>query len=217
MKTNRKITVIALILTTLVFFASCQNERTKPDNCVAYINGEEISSREIEYFKTRNRAYIINEYSEKYGITDFSDFWDKDFDGDTPAQTLEKRAMNDACSAKIKLCLMRDNGIYEDVSFSALELKAQQYNKEHENQKNIVGINSIDMSQFYSYYISTGEMTLKTVLAEGILKPTDEEIKQYIEKHGDMSETSAKSYIVDDKYEEYISSLLENAEIISNP
>lgn len=217
MKTNRKITVIALILTTLVFFASCQNEQTKPDNCVAYINGEEISSREIEYFKTRNRAYIINEYSEKYGITDFSDFWNKDFDGETPAQTLEKRAMNDACSAKIKLCLMRDNGIYEDISFSALELKAQQYNKEHENQKNIVGINSIDMSQFYSYYISTGEMTLKTVLAEGILKPTDEEIKQYIEKHGDMSETSAKSYIVDDKYEEYISGLLENAEIISNP
>lgn len=217
MKTNRKITVIALILTTLVFFASCQNEQMKPDNCVAYINGEEISSREIEYFKTRNRAYIINEYSEKYGITDFSNFWDKDFDGETPAQTLEKRAMNDACSAKIKLCLMRDNGIYEDISFSALELKAQQYNKEHENQKNIVGINSIDMSQFYSYYISTGEMTLKTVLAEGILKPNDEEIKQYIEKHGDMSETSAKSYIVDDKYEEYISGLLENAEIISNP
>lgn len=217
MKTKRKITVIALILISLFFFASCQNEQTKQDNCVAYINGEEISSREIEYFKTRNRAYIINEYSEKYGITDFSDFWDKDFDGETPAQALEKKAMEEACSAKIRLCLMRDNGIYEEISFSALELKAQQYNKEHENQKNVVGINSIDMSQFYSYYISTGEMTLKTVLAEGILKPTDEEIKKYIEKHGDMSETSAKSYIVDEKYVEYINGLLENAEIISNP
>ena len=108
---------------------------------------------------------------------------------------------------------MRENGIYEDISFDALEAKAQAYNAEHKDQKNVVGINTIDLSQFYSYYISTGEMTFKTTLAEGELKPTDEEINALLSANSEMSENSAKSKLVDEKYEEYINSLLEKAEI----
>ena len=107
---------------------------------------------------------------------------------------------------------MRENGIYEDISFDALEAKAQAYNAEHKGQKNVVGINTIDLSQFYSYYISTGEMTLKTTLAEGELKPTDEEINALLSANSEMSENSAKSKFVDEKYEESIYSLLETEE-----
>lgn len=210
---KRKISIIILIVTFLFCFTACQNEQAETNKAVAYINGEEISSREIEYFKSRDRSDIINFYSEEYGVTDFSDFWDKEFDGITPSQALEKKALEDACDAKIRLCLMRENGIYEDISFDALEAKAQAYNAEHKDQKNVVGINTIDLSQFYSYYISTGEMTLKTTLAEGELKPTDEEINTLLSANSEMSENSAKSKLVDEKYEEYINSLLEKAEI----
>ncbi|MGN0573853.1 MAG: hypothetical protein ACI4IX_07935 [Acutalibacteraceae bacterium] len=210
---KRLTAITALFFAAFFCLISCQKEQADSGKAVAYINGEEISSREIEYFKTRDRADIINLYSGKYGITDYSDFWDRDFDGTTPNQALEKRAFDDACDAKIRLCLMRENGVYEDISFDALETKALAYNKEHENQKNVVGLNSIDMSQFYTYYISTGEMTLKTVLAEEKLKPTNEEIKAFTSKNGEMSEASAAAFIVDEKYEEYITDLLENAEI----
>ena len=210
---KRKTSIIILIVTFLFCLSACQNEQAETNKVVAYINGEEISSCEIEYFKSRDRSDIINLYSEKYGITDFSDFWDKEFDGTTPSQALETKALEDACDAKIRLCLMRENGIYEDISFEALEAKAQAYNAEHKDQKNVVGINTIDLSQFYSYYISTGEMTLKTTLAEGELKPTNEEINALLSASSEMTENSAKSKLVDEKYEEYVNSLLEKAEI----
>lgn len=212
---KRKIEIILLIFTAIFCLASCRNEQANLNKTVAYINGEAITCREVEYFKNRDRSDIINLYAEKYGVTDFSDFWDKDFNGTTPSQTLEKTAFEDACNAKIRLCLMRDNGVYNDISFNALEAKANAYNEEHEDLKNVVGINTVDMTQFYSYYISTGEMTLKTVLAQGELKPTDEEISEYMSDYDGMSESSAAAKIVDEKYEEYIDALLEKA-IITN-
>lgn len=209
---NRKNTAVLLLLAALVCLVACQ----KPDDgngVVAYINGEAISSREMDYFRTRDRSDIINQYAEQYGITDFSDFWDKDFDGTTPDQALSQKALDDACDAKIRLCLMRDYGIYEDISFDAREAKAKAYNEAHQDQKNVVGLNSIDMSQFYTYYISTGEMTLKTMLAEDKLQPTEAEIQAYLAGNGGMSEQSAASALVSEKYEAYISELLAEADI----
>lgn len=213
---KKRTLAFALISVILLCFVSCSTENkseTETERVVAYINGEAITSRETEFFKTRDRADIINLYSEKYGITDFSDFWDKDFDGTTPSQALEKAALEDACEAKIRLILMSENGIYDDISFDALEKKALAYNEEHKNQKNTVGINSIDMSQFYTYYISNGDMELKNILGEDELKPTDEEIKAYIAQKNEMSEASAVSALVDEKYEEYISGLQKKATI----
>lgn len=211
---KKRTLIFALISVILLCFVSCSNEeKVETDHVVAYINGEAITSRETDFFKTRERADIINLYSEKYGITDFSDFWDKDFDGTTPSQALEKAAFEDACEAKIRLILMRENGIYDDISFDALEKKALAYNEEHKGQKNTVGINSIDMSQFYTYYISNGDMELKNILGEDELKPTDEEIKAYIAQKNEMSEASASSALIDKKYEEYINGLLKKATI----
>ena len=211
---KKRTIIFVLISVILLCFVSCSNEeKVETDHVVAYINGEAITSRETDFFKTRDRADIINLYSEKYGITDFSDFWDKDFDGTTPSQALEKTAFEDACEAKIRLILMREKGIYDDISFDALEAKALAYNEEHKNQKNTVGINSIDMSQFYTYYISNGDMELKNILGEDELKPTDEEIKAYIDQKNEMSEASAVSALVDKKYEDYIGDLLKKATI----
>lgn len=209
---KKRTIIFVLISVILLCFVSCSNEENvETDHVVAYINGEAITSRETDFFKTRDRADIINLYSEKYGITDFSDFWDKDFDGTTPSQALEKAALEDACEAKIRLILMREKGIYDNISFDALEAKALAYNEEHKNQKNTVGINSIDMSQFYTYYISNGDMELKNILGEDELKPTDEEIKAYIDQKNEMSEASAVSALVDKKYEDYIGDLLKKA------
>ena len=108
---------------------------------------------------------------------------------------------------------MREKGIYDNISFDALEAKAIAYNEEHMNQKNTVGINSIDMSQFYTYYISNGDMELQNILGEDELKPTDEEIKAYIDQKNEMSEASAVSALVDKKYEDYIGDLLKKATI----
>lgn len=210
-KTIRISVCLLLLLNVLV---GCGKQASPAQTVVATINGETITDREISYFKTRNRTRIINQFAEQYAVTDFSDFWDKSFDGVTPRQALEQQAFEDACSAKIRLLLMRDKGVYDDISFTALENKAKAYNAAHENQKNTVGVRTIDLTTFYTYYLSTGEMTLKNLLAEQELKPTSAEIQAYIAQNGEMSEASAAAYIVDARYETYIAELLENADIV---
>ncbi len=205
----RKIKIIPLIL-ALLMFASCtkQTEEIKP---YATVNGETITVSEIEYFKKRDRADIINEFSSEYNVTDYSDFWDRSFDGETPTQALEKRAFDDAVKAKIILILMREQGIFDEISFEELKIKAEKFNESSKN--GTVGIMSIDMESFYTYYVDTGRMELKNRLAEGELKPSQAEIQKYLSEHEGITEEGAVSFIVNEKFEEYFSSLIEKAEI----
>lgn len=214
----KKKSVVILLFAVIILLSSCGGQNNKPAQekeitVYATVNGEQIMSDEIEYFKTRSRAQIINEYAEKYGVTDFADFWDKEFDGKTPAESLEESALEQAVEAKIKLVLMRENGVYEDVSFVGLKAKAETYNKEHENLKGNVGLKTVDLSSFYTYYVSTGEMELKNILAESTLKPTADELAAAAEKNPDFTENGQISAVVDEKYEKMIADLIDNAEI----
>lgn len=211
---NKAIRISICLLLLLSLFTGCGKLSAPNEIAVATVNGEAVTDREINYFTIRNRTQIINRYAEQYGLTDFSDFWDKPFDGVTPRQALEQKAFEDACDAKIRLLLMRDKGVYDDISFAGLEKRAKDYNAAHENQKNTVGVRTIDLTTFYTYYISTGEMTLKTLLAEDELKPTSAEIQFYMDNYGEITEQGAVSRIVDERYETYIADLLQNATIV---
>lgn len=209
----KKLTALISLFAVLLLLTACSDNTEQPKEKTISVNGEVIASEEIEYFKSRCKADIINDYAEEYGITDFSDFWGKNFDGKTPAKELEEKALEQAVEAKIKLVMMRENGIYEDVSFTALKAKAEQFNKEHENAKGTVGINSIDMSSFYTYYISTGEMELKTVLAENELKPNQSELEAAKADNPDLSENGLVDSIVSKKYDELIAEKIKSAVI----
>lgn len=210
---------LSLILFAAFFFfcfAACgENAPEKPDlNAVfATVNGEAVTVEEIDYFKSRCRADIINDFAEKYGVKDFSDFWERDFDGTTPSAELEKAALSQAAEAKIKLVMMRENGVYDDISFAGLKKKAEQYNAEHKNMQGSVGITSIDMSGFYTYYVSTGEMELKNILAEGELKPTEQELAAAAKENPKFTENGLISVIGSRKYEALIKAKISSAVI----
>lgn len=207
-------TICIVIVMIMLCLCSCGSGEAAPDGseAVCLVNGETVCRSETDYFSSRCRADIVNEFSSQYGITDFSDFWDTEYDGRTPRRALDELALNKAVEAKLKLVLMRENGIYEDIGYDALLEKAKNYNEEHKDAKNTVGITSIDLSSFYTYYIETGELELKNILAEGALKPTNEEIESaYLDG---MTEEGAISEAVNKKYPDYISSLIESAEII---
>ena len=207
MKTAKIISLLLLLL-----LCACGQEDPNGSG-YASVNGELITEAEIDYFKSRYRADIINEYAAKYSIRDFSDFWDKDFDGVTPAQALEKRALDEAVSAKIKLVMMRENGIYEDISFRVLLEKAERFNAENANTSGVVGIRTVNMDSFYSYYVSTGEMELKNILAEGELKPSSEELAAAAENAPTASESSLISRIVSEKYDALIAEKISDTKI----
>ena len=65
----------------------------------AYVDGESVTKNEVDYFSERLRGKIITDYTAKYGITDFSDFWNTEYEGYLPSEELEKEALNAAVRA----------------------------------------------------------------------------------------------------------------------
>lgn len=213
----KKLFVFLSVFCILFSLVSCAKEETAKtdirDNVHATVDGAEITAEEINYFKTRLRANIINEYAEKYNISDFSDFWDTEYSGTTPTEDLLNRAVEEAADAKQKFLLMLDNGVYDDISFKGLKERAEKYNAEHKDAEGTVGIKTIDIESFYTYYISTGEMELKNILAEGELKPTEEEIAEAANENPELTENGVISRIVDEKYGKLISEKISGRQI----
>lgn len=212
----KKIICLLLSLICVCLLCSCGENAPETVKIYATVNGEGITQEEIDYFSKRMKADVLSEYVQKYDVSDFADFWDKEFEGKTPNQELEERAFDEAVRSKIVLVLMRENGIYENITFAGLKQKAENFNNTNKNSNEpLIGIKTIDLEQFYTYYISNGEMELKNILGEGDLKPTDDEFSQRRSvTDEDMSDEMVKSVIVGEKYDAYIAELIEKAEIV---
>ena len=163
---KRIIKPLLILLTGMLLLVSCAKKST--DTVYARVNGTAVSQREYDFFVSRTRAEVMSEYSQKYDISSYTDFWQTEFDGKTPSSVLSERALEKAAKAKVLFIEMKDRGIYDDVTWDYFEALAEKYNEEHKNQKT-VGLKSIDMSKFYIYYLSTGEIELRNRLEkEGI-------------------------------------------------
>lgn len=201
-----------LLAALFLFLAACGQGETSPNDEAVYatVNGEPITNGEMEYFKALYRADVVNNHPDE--CTD-PDFWEQTLNGMTPAAELEEMALNGATEAKLKLLMMQKKGIFDDISFAALKAKAEQYNEEHENMSGSVGILTIDLSSFYTYYVSTGEMELKNRLAEDELKPTEAEIEAVLSENPNLTEAGAVSQLVSESYAALIQEKINSAEI----
>ncbi len=216
----KKVICVFLSLFFVMLFASC-GEETEKIAAVAVVNGEEITEEEFEYFRKKCKSEVLNECLEKFDAEYTENFWQTKFDGVTPEEILYERTLEECVRAKIQFLLMKEEGIYDDVSFDSLRAKAEAFNKENENKEGVVGIKSIQMSQFYSYYLETGIMELQNIYAVGKLKPSEKEILENISEMREDTDTSleqkfesaAKSRLKTEKYEKYINELYDKAEI----
>lgn len=221
---KKVLSVFLLIITAFSLF-SCAKQEDVTKQAVLTVNGEVITQAEIDYFKGKLRAEVLNDYLEKYSVQYNENFWQTTFDGKTPEQALEEKAREESIMAKIQLILMREEGIYDDITYEGLYKKAEAFNNENADKQGVVGIKTIKMSQFYSYYLQNGIMELKNIYAEGKLKPTQEEIDKKILDLSDELENSKEEVVPEDyenvakdklkteKYEAYIKELRKNAEI----
>lgn len=216
----KKVICVFLSLVFVLSLASC-GEESEEISAVAVVNGEEITTEEFEYFRKKYKSEVLNDCLEKFGAEYTEGFWQTEFDGVTPEEILYERTLEECAKAKIQFLLMEEEGIYDDATFAGLRAKAEAFNKENENKEGVVGIKSIQMSQFYSYYLQTGVMELQNIYAEGKLKPSEKEIQEKIsEMRGTVDdsleqdlESIAKSRLKTEKYEKYINELYEKAEI----
>lgn len=209
MKTVRTI----LILFSIFLFLLCSCAGDEVVTTVAVVNGEMITQEEFEYFKARKRADIINYYISDFDAKVDEDFWRTEFNGITPEKDLEDRAFSECVKAKIQLVLCRENGIYDDISFIGLRQRAENFNSQ--DKSGAIGLKTIDMDTFYTYYIDTGVMELKNILGEKELAPTRGEINACLENFGTQEEnySAARKAAIAKKYDDMIEKLCNEADI----
>ena len=162
---NRRINALIVFALLLFILAACSNGNKETESngipeAVTEISGEAVTGAEVEYFQKRLKSSVLTEFSKKYNINDFSDFWESEYGGENPKDVLEERALNEAIKAKKILIRCREKGIYDEISFEGLRAKAESYNADHE-KSNAVGLKSIDMDSFYSYYVENGKIELE--------------------------------------------------------
>ncbi len=221
-------TIISILLTAVLAlsFSSCAKQEKNEPNiqtvAVMTVNGEKVTEEEYNYFFKALRSVIITEYAQKYSVEDFNDFWETKYDGKTPSDELEERTVAKCVRAKIELNLCKEYGIYDEVSFAGLKLKALKFNAENEIQSGVVGLKRISLNTFYTYYIETGVMELKNRLEKDVLKPTEAEIQAQIDEIADSIKSgltdeeiynSAFDKAVNEKYEKLILDKISKAEI----
>ncbi|MBR3802634.1 MAG: hypothetical protein IKK37_04205 [Clostridia bacterium] len=209
MKTVR--TILILISVFLLFLCSCAKDEAV--TTVAVVNGETVTQEEFNYFKARLRADVINYYISEFDAKVDEDFWQKDFNGITPEKDLEDRAISECVKAKIQLVLCRENGIYDDISFAGLRQRAENFNSQ--DKSGAIGLKTIEMDTFYTYYIDTGVMELKNILGEKELAPTEEEINACLENFGTQEDNyaAARKAAISKKYDDMIEKLCKEADV----
>ena len=205
--------ILLLSVIMIAAFCSCgENEKSdtaeeSSNEIVTTFEGENITREEVDYFSTELRSEVINYYSSEYGVTDFGDFWDKKFGDETPREYLEKLATEKAIKSKAELLFMKEYEIYDDISYEGLKTLAEKYNEEHKDAKGTVGITSIDLSTFYTYYISTGRLELINRMSDEN-PPSQEEIENY-RNENKLDDDITDNYIINKLTEENYEKLLE--------
>ncbi len=209
MKTVRTI----LVLISVLLFLLCSCDEDEVVATVAVVNGEPITQEEFDYFKARIRADVINYYISEFDAEVDEGFWQRDFNGITPEKDLENRAISECVKAKIQLVLCREYEIYDDISFAGLRQRAENFNRQ--DKSGAIGLKTINMDTFYTYYIDTGVMELKNILGEKELAPTGEEINACLENFGTQEEnyTAARKTAISKKYDDMIERLCKEADI----
>ena len=174
---KKRVNLFAIFAACAILLCSCSAGKTA--EIVGTVNGESVTAEEMSYFKNRLRASVITKFVNE-GAEFSSDFWVKDIGGTTPGKFLDSAAFDECVRAKIQLVECRKNALYDDISFSALKAKAEKFNKDNEG-KQTVGISSIDLGAFYTYYVENGALALKGKLAEEGVINSEAEYDDYID------------------------------------
>lgn len=223
MKTARRfrmIRALAALLLAASLYGCSGGASNEP--AAGSVNGETVTAAELGYFKTRLRADVIRYFTQDYAAdVNAPDFWQTPFGGQTPEKELESRAFDACVRAKIQMVLMREKGIYGDITYQGLYDKAVDFNNRNASGSSAPGLQTIRLSNFYTYYIDTGVMELKKALAENEIKPSAADIAARADVLTAANpgfaraelENLARAALIDEAYEDYIDRLVESARI----
>ncbi len=163
-------------------------ERVPPDTLsrwVAKVNGDPISVALFTRRLAANRssAYLRFSGGEKGAIGE--DFWTKKHDGETPAEWLKRRTLEDCVRIKVELGIGKKYGLIPDTSYATF-LKA--LDRENERRRAalargepIYGPEQYGEREFLLYTLNNLRLAVQSKLAEEGPQPSEKELREFYE------------------------------------
>ncbi len=157
---------------------------------VAEVNGDPISVRLFERRLARNRFSAFQHFGTTYGSKPGADFWTTAYDGETPAEWLKKRTLDECVRIKVELGLAKSEGIIGSTSYAAF---LQALDNENERRRKalaagepIYGPQQYREDEFFLYVTNNVRTALQKKLWHGRLHASEDTLREYYESVKDI-------------------------------
>ncbi len=156
---------------------------------VASVNGEAIATGEFMLIARQKRAKVIRHFAELYQCTYSAGFWEKQFDGHTPAAHLKQATLDTITFIKIQQLTAKQNGLIDDITYAGFHKKLNDENLRRKNavaqKKVIYGPVQYSEVVYFNYLFSNLVISLKQKLDEKIFRISAEKLRAQYEKDKD--------------------------------
>lgn len=150
------------------------------DDAVAQVNGTPVTLAEFEQALNRQRATVIGYFHRTYGADYGEQFWQRDYNGETPLSMVKERALQELTRTKVELDLAKQYGLLPGTSHEDLQKEMDKENEQRsaaiKARLPVYGPTQMDEDTFIPYYISKLRIALKEKLTADELGLTGEEL-----------------------------------------
>lgn len=180
------------------------------------INGIPVEKDEIIMYIQDERADICSWFYRNYQADcNAEDFWEKEYEGTTPAGKLSEAVIQKLKEAKTAQQQMKEEGFVETVSFQELEklmdAENQKRRQAEEEGQVIYGNSQFSMEQYYNWYYSQGKTRLKEQFHQTFTDYTEEDLENWYrqqEPYTGAVSGEVKFYVCDSSISEEVAQQL---------
>ncbi|RED63863.1 hypothetical protein [Cohnella lupini] len=177
------LTLFSIVLLSIYYVSARPHPERTP---VADVNGSPITARELENELMRQRAGVIDYFRQTYGAEYGKDFWETDYNGETPGSVARNWALQSLVRTRLELELAQSYGLIRGTSYEDLLLEMDKENKRRraavQANEPVYGPVKFDESFFLNYFLSHLRIELKEKLSEKEVKMTDEDLQKHYEQ-----------------------------------
>ncbi|WP_054028746.1 peptidylprolyl isomerase [Bacillus sp. FJAT-28004] len=185
---NRRRRIIAVIL-ILIFVPAAMimsriiTKHDNADNYIALVNGFSISAKEFDNAIKANKAQIIDYFYNKYAAEQTPEFWMTSFEGEIPAESINKKALDDSVRIKIRQLIAQEQGVLPDISYDVFLRQLDEENKRRQsavdNNEIIYGPIQYGEEAYFEYVLSQTTRSVKSQFMQDEWKPDDQTLKRF--------------------------------------
>lgn len=223
---------VCIIAAAVTVVCVIMNKDSK--TALAAIDGGKIYADEMKYYILKERASVIQQFSQNGADVSEKGFWNKAYNGTVPAEALAEKAFESLRRDKALFSDCAKRGLSEKLDFEKIRENMQAENKARADAlkagRPVYGVSEYSLETYFDYLRSNLEIKHREQLAEekifeadelalkqfyGEIKDTDPLFKTKTGEYRPYSEVHAKvKYLYEEKcYSDYIEKLAKSQKI----